>query len=246
MSHVVEHVRCPECAKRGRDTSHDNLVIYSDGGQHCFSCGYHVFGDKVGHFKAKQIPIVEEKVHDVLLPADVETTLPRKAKEWLEQYELTNAEILTNHVMWSPSWNRLIFPYFVKGNLLAWQGRYFGDIDGKPKWYSVGQLDEILYTIGEDRGRCVLVEDIVSAIKVSRTVCSVPLFGSHIPPKMWARLTRFFECATIFLDPDKRKEAAQFAEEGRLFLPVDVILADADPKEIPHNELMEILNGKTP
>lgn len=39
-SNVVCKERCPQCAKKGRDRSHDNLIRFADGGATCFSCGY--------------------------------------------------------------------------------------------------------------------------------------------------------------------------------------------------------------
>lgn len=44
---VVEKVRCPKCAERGEDNSGDNLVVYENGGKHCFnpSCNYTVLSD---------------------------------------------------------------------------------------------------------------------------------------------------------------------------------------------------------
>ena len=41
---VLEKVRCPKCAERGEDNSGDNLVVYENGGKHCFnpSCNYTV------------------------------------------------------------------------------------------------------------------------------------------------------------------------------------------------------------
>lgn len=43
-SDVVEKIQCPKCAKRGEDNSGDNLVVYANGGKHCFnpSCNYTV------------------------------------------------------------------------------------------------------------------------------------------------------------------------------------------------------------
>ena len=38
--------QCPKCVEKGGDKSKDNLAVYSDGGRHCFSCGYHVHGDE--------------------------------------------------------------------------------------------------------------------------------------------------------------------------------------------------------
>ncbi len=43
-SKAIDKQRCSECAKHGRDTSHDNLIIFDDGHQHCFACGYHING----------------------------------------------------------------------------------------------------------------------------------------------------------------------------------------------------------
>jgi twinkle protein len=43
-SKAVDKERCPVCASHGRDTSHDNLIIYDDGHKHCFACNHHVFG----------------------------------------------------------------------------------------------------------------------------------------------------------------------------------------------------------
>lgn len=43
-SKAIDKERCPECAKHGRDNSHDNLVIFDDEHKHCFACGYHITG----------------------------------------------------------------------------------------------------------------------------------------------------------------------------------------------------------
>jgi hypothetical protein len=37
-SYVVSKQQCPRCAAKGNDTSKNNLIIYSDGGQFCYSC----------------------------------------------------------------------------------------------------------------------------------------------------------------------------------------------------------------
>ena len=44
MADVLCHEQCPQCAANGNDNSRDNMAVYSDGGKHCFACGYHVFG----------------------------------------------------------------------------------------------------------------------------------------------------------------------------------------------------------
>ena len=42
-----EKSQCPECAKKGRDNSQDNLHNYGEGlGSHCFSCGFTIPSDE--------------------------------------------------------------------------------------------------------------------------------------------------------------------------------------------------------
>ena len=44
MDNLLLHKeQCKDCAKQGKDTSKDNLAVYSDGQTHCFSCGKHGF-----------------------------------------------------------------------------------------------------------------------------------------------------------------------------------------------------------
>jgi len=50
--------QCPKCVEKGGDKSKDNLANYSDGGKHCFSCGYHIHGDE------NYTPSEEEEVLD--------------------------------------------------------------------------------------------------------------------------------------------------------------------------------------
>lgn len=42
MSEVSHKEACPKCRESGKDGSGDNLVVYADGGKHCFSCSYNV------------------------------------------------------------------------------------------------------------------------------------------------------------------------------------------------------------
>lgn len=45
MSKVKERKACDKCRDEGHDNAGDNLIVYDDGGQHCYRCGYHVFPD---------------------------------------------------------------------------------------------------------------------------------------------------------------------------------------------------------
>lgn len=243
QSYLLRQERCPKCAESGRDVSKDNLAVYSDGHCYCYGCGYFVSGSKVTAFKQRQQPI-EEK-HLVVLPQDSDTSYPQRALDWIRQYELDTNDLLCNNVLWSVSMQRLIFPIYSNEGLLAWQGRYFGN-EQKAKWFSRGDLKNIFHILGTG-DKLVLVEDIVSAIKVSRYYQAMPIFGSHIGQERFKRILSLFGYkyeVCIWLDPDKRKESIVEARRGILAgLDVRVIYAEKDPKEIPFNQLKEILNG---
>ena len=40
MSKIVGDCQCPKCAEKGRDSTHDHLMIYKDGGSYCNRCKY--------------------------------------------------------------------------------------------------------------------------------------------------------------------------------------------------------------
>lgn len=63
MTEVLKKTSCPSCKNKGRDLSNDNLVVYKNGGSHCFSCGYTVLSDdyKLEHGLLDQVYEHEEE-----------------------------------------------------------------------------------------------------------------------------------------------------------------------------------------
>lgn len=241
MSHLLEHRQCPECAKLGKDTTKDNLAIYSDGGEHCYGCGYHVFPDKLQVYKSKQIEVVE---HKVVLPTDVEQSYPDRVLQWMNNYELTRNTLIVHKAYWSENKQYLIFPYYVMKQLISWQGRYFGPNKDHPKWITYGKPPE--YYLGQETDVCIFVEDIVSAIKLSRYQQTSPLFGSYVSYQRLLSTNRRCSHVVFWLDPDKRKEALLFAKQASLmYNRSSVIFSDKDPKEHTYEELEAILDSKS-
>ena len=170
MSHILRHECCPKCRAIGKDRNNDNLGIYSDGHHWCFSCGYYLPANPIQRIKNK-IQDVKPVYKGVALPADFGNEIPKDAYEWLKQYDIADATIKKNLIGWSEYRQRLIFPYFIDGELVAWQGRYFGNDPikiKKQKWFSIGQLEEILYVIGAKSTTICLVEYIVTGKQIGR------------------------------------------------------------------------------
>lgn len=229
MSELLYHTQCPQCVSRGSDRSQDNLGVYSDH-KWCFSCGYYE-GEKQEFYKPEQV--METKQHDVnSLPIDFDLSNIRlDALTWLKSYGITNAEITANYIGWSKSKEFLIFPvYGEDGWLVMWQGRYFGH-QNFPKYHTKGSKD-VFHVLGmEHSSIVVLVEDIVSAIKVSRVCKCMPLWGSEITRQQGNVLSKDFEQIVLWLDPDKKKECLKFKIWLELFFDkVSIIYSEKDPK----------------
>lgn len=240
----IRHDECPNCRRIGNDRSGNNLAIYSDGGSYCFACGYSTKSASLS--RLKEIP--RESRTTIHLPTDVDGDLPKKARDYLQQYALTELDIKKNVVLWSEYYQRVIFPYFSEQGLLAWQGRYLG-LDKKAKWFSQGQLHEFFHIVGNKKAdTVVLTEDVISAIKVGHcpAVCAIPLFGSHISTRRLLQLKLLYGNIFIWLDKDKQRDAVKFSNQARQFgLSSSTIITDLDPKEYTDNQIQGILNDFT-
>ena len=234
-SHVIRKEACPECRRIGNDKSGDNLAVYSDGHEYCYRCGY-ISGRKI-------LTTTERKpISQIVLPADVTTELPFEARAWLGQYQLARLDLNRNHIMWSEKWSRIIFPYFNENELLAWQGRYVGTDKTKAKWFSQGKIHEIIHPVQVTKRKAILVEDIVSAIKVSRQRGAIPIFGSSISAKQILRLKTVVDEVWYWLDPDMRTKSVKMARTSEMLgLKAHVIFSDHDPKEHSHDDIANIL-----
>lgn len=244
-SHCLNHEPCPRCQNNGHDRTGDNLAVYSDGHKHCFRCGYTVLSSGLEALKrTDDTPRIS-----ITLPADVDEHLPRKARDYLNNYSLTNQDIIHNTILWSENYQRLIFPYLFPEGLLGWQGRYLGDDTTKAKWFSQGKLHEFIHVVGNQHSNiCVLTEDVISAIKVAHNtkVCACPIFGSHISMTRLLQLKRIFGKLIIWLDSDMNLKVVKFAQQAQsIGLPVATVFTPKDPKEYNDIEIQELLNEFT-
>lgn len=247
-SWLLRHEACPECRKNGKDKAGNNLGVYSDGHTYCFSCGVSnaSFSSRIANFDKTS---TAEKVEQIVtLPEDCSFTYPKRAFKWIEQYELSNNDLLTNGVLWSDKHQRLIFPVYGDYKLLAYQGRYFGADLNEQKWFGRGNLKNVFHFLGKNETKLVLVEDIVSAIKVGHIMQTMPLFGSAISIERFKRIKFLVKPQTevmIWLDKDKAKEALRFQRRGSLCgLNTRVIITEKDPKENSYGTIRQLVLGE--
>lgn len=238
----LRHEACPECGSR------DNRGVWSDGHTHCFGCGART-GNRGGYVLRDFIRVhtdlkkQEEGGAIPPLPEDVSTYIPEVPYSWLKLC-LTDVEILSHRIGWSQSRESIIFPVFDKqGNLLMWQARYFGQNKDYPKYLTKGNKGDILHVLGEfPSDRVVLVEDLISAIVVSRKENAMPLWGSTIHLRTLRQLARFYVTVVFWLDADKLQTSVKAQGPARLlFESVNVLCTESDPKYQTEEQLTKIL-----
>lgn len=239
MARFVKHKPCPDCGSR------DNRGVWDDGSEWCFGC--HSYTPPQGNKMVEQF--VNRKVEKkrgnnvVTLPEDALPYIPDSVKSWLDKYQLTKAQIDSLNLLYSYERSLLIFPVYANNELLMWQGRYFGEKPKHPKYVTYGAKDVIhIIECGKRDGSVCVVEDIVSAIKLSTVIDAVPLLGSHLSSKLATRLARSYETLTIWLDYDKAVESVKFRQEfAPLFKDVTSIVTKLDPKEYSHDDIAKLI-----
>lgn len=219
---------CPSCGSR------DNLSRWSDGHAWCFGCKRY----EPPSIQARILEKVtsESKLRSV--PEDTSKTLGAKGLIWLKKYGIMESE-LTNF-RWSDSRQWLI--YLIDDNV--WQARNFGDKG--TKYYTSGLIADVLHILGKDIDKeIILVEDVVSAIKVGRHINTMPIFGSNIPLKQLIRLSKRFSDLGIWLDKDKAGESLKTARRASQlgFNSTRSIITDLDPKEYSNEEIKKYLGN---
>lgn len=197
------------------------------------------------HNPGIKIPDPYEKYKVLTLPDDYEKTIPAEALTWLAQYGIMREEIIANGIGWSKVEHGLVFPYRAGGALIAYQIRNFSP-NAVNKWFSKGKLQDYLHIMGfgtwANGGPIVVVEDIISAIKVARHARAMPLFGSQMNLTRCLRIRWFCKKIYLWLDADKYAESIGYAKRlENLGLETRVIYTEKDPKEYGDEEIKAFL-----
>lgn len=235
----------------GRDRRGNNLGVYEDGGVFCFSCSYSIAGSRTNRIHSldkhsnNREPNYETK--GLGLPNDSSSDIAPVALRWLSNYGISNTEIIVNRFLWSDYREQLIYPIFGNNSeLLAYQARNFGK-DAKTKYFTAGNVKEVYHILGGKERVCqdgiVLVEDLLSAIKVARRQPAMPLFGNEVANRLKS-LRVLTDKLTIWLDPNmKRKMIIEASRAQGFGFNVTTVFSDKDPKEHTDKEIEEYLTG---
>lgn len=230
------HSQCPRCAERGNDRKKNNLAEYADG-WHCFSCGYRKKKNSLANLKRLET-FSEPKLCDGIT---LEKKLPLDALKWLAGYNLT----LNEMEGFRYANKRVKNGVDVQCNLLVlfhsnsyWLARNLDT--SSVRYYSSGRKPILKY--GNNRHVIVLVEDIISAIKVARVATAIPMLSSKLPAE-WLSELKPYDRVVIWGDRDK---AVQNTRESRrlseiLGKPVQNVITEKDPKYFSTEDIKNYL-----
>ncbi len=239
-----KHLRyegCPRCISNGKDTRNDNLSIFSDGGSHCWSCGYHHFPKYyVGEQREK------EKLNAAVLPTDFTREVPGHALKWLLQYHLPFS-YWSPFIGWSEKDSRLVFTVGAGPEFSI--GRYIQGDDHQDKlprkWYAYGNCHESAHILGDytKASQIVLVEDLISAHKLSSVVPTICLFGTRVFDGCIPTLRHIGLAITLWLDKDQEGTMPKQCQrlETLTGLPVTYVVTTSDPKCLTLEKINETL-----
>ena len=233
---------CPKCGSK------DNVHRYPDGHEYCFGgCGYYKAAPLTKEAICALLKNEENKVLDkqeiLSFASDATNILLNPGLTWLKKYGILDSEIEEQDILWSASQEQLIFPIFdADKQMIAWQARNF--ISDLSKYHTVGKMDSILHILGltkHQKTDIIIVEDIVSAIKVSRYFRSVPLFGSGCSRNKLSRIRRYTDNIRFWLDRDKFGEAMKLSRmAAQMGFKTSVIYTEKDPKEYFNQEILNL------
>lgn len=237
MAHFLHHEPCPNCGSR------DNLARYSDGSAYCFGCRY---------VESPSLQALAQTVRKDVGERDYETFEWTKqfgpdVINWLSKYEITVPEALKHGFFYHPRRNQLIFPWYDDTlNVVGFQARNFSP-DSKRKYFTQGDIANLLpiyyhSPTGPTRS-LILVEDVISAVKISRYKDAMPCLSSSVPLSKLSRLAGLYRSFTIWLDGNMFANATRMANQLQAMgCQTSVILTPKDPKEYSYTDLQEILS----
>jgi hypothetical protein len=230
-------INCPNCNSKSGVDVHNRLF--------CHACHLDFPGNR------KNLVTIENSKVPLQLPKRNDESLPIKCVEWLDKYEVYNdSNNFLIDIFYSKEYKRLCFPLYNEyDNIVACWMRDF-DTNLYPynmkkvKWLFVGDKSELWllkpkYKLGHS---LVLVEDIISALKIQQINDVICLGGTSLPNEVFTILNNYKEII-LFLDGDMAglKAAQKIRNQLKLFIPVKIIYAKKDPKDHTYEELEDLL-----
>jgi hypothetical protein len=168
-----------------------------------------------------------------------------QALAWLYKARMMLATIEAHGIRYDPQLDRVALPIFdSEGALLAMQLRGFSDSDAK---YLNVYRDDVVKPIHcwitnrPDDDRIYIVEDILSAIRISKFVNVGALLGTHLSDFAKNYIAEMYTDVAVWLDPDAAGVKAR-STIARDLMPIitgvlELVVTEKQPKELSDEDI---------
>lgn len=264
MSSVVS--KSHNCPYRNRPHKNLAFVVYSNG-HYCYSCNKGTIKDDSFYVFNKSIARIEA-VDDLLLPNNTTNVkeFPTHIKAWLYKYYIFDDIIYKHNIRYCPyvyfktssgqvyEGESLLYPVIEDMEIVAYQRRFFPD----KQFFSKNLHKHIVEFGNSDSDEIVLVEDYLSAIRISEVVNCIWLSGVHLTASVKTYIVQNYNNISIWLDSDEAGQSGakkimdslndELVKRSRWFsfgtnrnMSLKNIVTELDPKFYSKTELKEIL-----
>ena len=165
----------------------------------------------------------------------------KSAKVWLYTVGITDKLIKLYRIGYIPELDRVYIPNYRGNTLIGYQTRSLSFYD-KPKY--LGKGPKLCYlSKGIKTNSVVLVEDVLSCIRVGEHSSAISLQGTSLKDEGLTEVLGKFTSVKIYLDADAagRLGDKKLTRQLSLFIPCSSIVTKRDPKTYTYRELGEIL-----
>lgn len=234
--------------------NNDRLYITNMGERIVFYC--HHCGSKgsltnnLSRWKRASRPSVKALPKEYTMPKDGVAEVgkwPVEARMWLVQGKIKSEVAEKAGMTYSPYLNRVCIPIVFDGEYLGYVARRIGD-EG-PKYLARSKDKErFIFTKNVNTvGRVVLVEDILSCIRLSSLGYNcLALQGVNITPTVLNYLTSLYNHYTVWLDndnPQVKLSQAKAKSNLEMYGLTDIIKTEVDPKNLSDKQIKELLDA---
>ncbi len=258
IGETTRSVQCPFCLKQNGDfavTRTEDGLLYKCFRVACDSKGFipSNLGEWVSHSR-EFLPFnssIVRKTEEYPYESHIINLNENQILYLQNKFELTSEEIILNKIKWCDKTERIIYPILSQnGNTKGYVSRYYKELsdkkyDGvKSRTYWINRSNNY-YNVSFPHRReydvkniFILVEDIVSSIRMARYEQSIALLSNSIPTNAMSLLSG--KDVIIVLDNDATAHALKIKHRYSLFFKsCRVIPIDKDPKDMSDDELVK-------
>lgn len=220
---------------------------------YCHHCGKRgAIMEKFGRVKQAKEGDASGRVHGGVrgcsLPTDISYSIgewPARGKLWLAKGGINDQECSDRGIGYSPMLQRVVLPVTYEGEFQGYVARAV--MEGQePKYLTkYKEKDKFIYHIDRGTDDVVIVEDILSCIRISRFKSCIAMLGTNVSDSLLALLVRRYSNYIVWNDydnPEVKIKAHKLKQHLELFGDTKLLVTDLDPKELTDEEIEKWLS----